>query len=107
MPRLLKSLLLGAGAGIIDVVPMIAQNLNWYANTSAFTEWIVLGIIIPHLDIGLKSWKKGLIVAEVCVLPVVIIVSMNGIAGVIPILIMTAILGSGVGYFGDRYIKNS
>jgi hypothetical protein len=101
--RFNKALLIGAAAGIIDVVPMIAMGLNWYAITSAFIQWIVLGIVIPHIHIGLHGWVRGFIVAELCVLPVMIIVSMNGIPGIIPIIISTAVLGSGIGYFSDKY----
>ncbi len=105
MSRFSKALLLGTGAGIIDVIPMIAQGLNWYANTSAFIQWIVMGIIITHIEMGMKSWLKGLIVAELCAIPIMIIVSMDGFTEVIPIIITTAILGSCIGYFGDKYIK--
>lgn len=105
MQRLTKAFLLGTCAGIIDVVPMIAQGLNWYANTSAFIQWIILGIIITHIEIGIKGWLKGLVIAELCAIPIMIIVSMNGPAAVIPIIVMTAILGSCLGYFGDKYVR--
>ncbi len=105
MKHLLKALLLGVCAGVIDVIPMIAQGLNWYANASAFIQWIVLGIIITHIEIGLKSWLKGLVVAELCAIPIMIIVSMDGFSAVIPIIVATAILGSCIGYFGDKYVR--
>jgi hypothetical protein len=98
MQRLAKALFLGTCAGVIDVVPMIVQGLNWYANASAFIQWVVMGIVITHIEIGVTSWLKGLVVAEVCTIPVMIIVSMNGFSAIIPIIIMTAILGGGVGY---------
>lgn len=105
MPRIYRALLLGTLAGILDVIPMIGQGLNWYANTSAFIQWIVMGVIITHIEIGLKSWLKGLVVAELCAIPIMIIVSMNGLSAVIPIIVATAILGSCIGYFGDKYIR--
>ncbi len=103
MNRLTKAALIGAVAGIVDVAPMIAQGLNWYANASAFAEWIALGIVIPHIDIGLEGWLKGLVVAEMCVVPVMIIVAMNGLSAVVPIVLSTAFIGSLVGHFGDKY----
>ncbi len=105
MQRLTKALVLGICAGIVDVVPMIAQGLNWYANTSAFIQWVVMGIVITHIEIGIKSWMKGLIVAELCAIPIMIIVSMEGFSAIIPIIAMTAILGSCVGYLGDKYVR--
>jgi len=105
MRRIAKALLIGTIAGVIDAVPMIAQGLNWYAIASAFIQWVVMGIIITHIDIGIKGWLKGLIVAELCAIPIMIIVSMDGFSAIIPIIVMTAILGSCIGYFGDRYGK--
>jgi threonine/homoserine efflux transporter RhtA len=105
MQRLTKALILGICAGIIDVVPMIAQGLNRYANTSAFIQWVVMGIVITHIEIGIKGWMKGLIIAELCAIPIMIIISMEGFSAIIPIILMTAILGSCIGYFGDRYVK--
>jgi hypothetical protein len=105
MQRLSKALILGTCAGIIDVVPMIVQGLNWYANTSAFLQWVVLGIVITHIEIGLKGWLRGIVIAELCTIPVMIIVSMNGFGAIIPITVMTAILGGCVGYYGDKFVR--
>jgi hypothetical protein len=105
MTRLFKAIFLGTIAGILDVIPMAAQGLNWYANISAFIQWIIMGIVISHIEIGLKSWLKGLILAELCAIPIMILVSMDGFSAVIPIIVTTAILGSCVGYVSDKYIR--
>ncbi len=103
MTRLTRAAIIGAAAGILDVAPMIAQGLDWYANTSAFAEWIALGIVIPHVEIGTRGWLKGLLIAELCVVPVMILVAMNGLSAIVPIVVSTAFLGSLVGHFGDKY----
>lgn len=105
MSRLVKALFVGTAAGILDVAPMIAQGLNWYANTSAFFQWVIMGVIITHIEIGVKGWLKGFIIAELCAIPIMIIVSMNGLPGIVPIIISTAVLGSAIGYLGDIYIR--
>jgi len=108
MKKLILSLLLGITAGIIDVIPMIVQGLNGYANSSAFIEWVILGVIITHIELlNLKGWLKGFVVAQLCVLPIVIIVAQNGILGIIPILLMTAILGSMVGFISTKYLARA
>jgi hypothetical protein len=33
-------------AGVIDVIPMVVQNLTWDANLSAFAHWVVTGFLI-------------------------------------------------------------
>lgn len=105
MRKALIALGLGFLAGIIDVIPMILQGLDWYANISAFIQWIVLGVIINYLNIGLKGWLKGLVVAEAVALPIMIIVAKTEIFSVIPIFFMSAILGSLVGWAGEKYVR--
>jgi hypothetical protein len=51
------------------------------------------------------SWLKGLIVAEMASIPILFIVSNDGINSILPIIIMSAILGSLVGYTGMRFAK--
>jgi hypothetical protein len=105
MRKMIVSLSLGLIAGIIDIIPMILQRLDWYSNMSAFTQWIVLGIIINYIDFDLKGWLKGLIVAELAAIPIMILVSETDGFSIIPIVVMSAILGSFVGFMGDKYAK--
>jgi hypothetical protein len=105
MRKILISLFIGFVAGIIDVIPMILQKLDLYSCASAFVQWIVLGVIISHLEIGLKGWLKGLIIAEATAIPILILVAKTDLISVLPIMIMSAILGSFVGIIGEKYAK--
>jgi len=67
---------IGVAAGIIDIIPMVLQKLDKYATLSAFVHWVVLGIVITHMHIGgLEGWLKGLVVAVLLTLPILIIVA--------------------------------
>jgi len=103
MKKLKLALILGISAGIIDVIPMILQGLDWYSNISAFTFWIVMGLVISYISINIKSWIKGLIIAEASAIPIMILVIAQDPKSIIPISIMTAILGSLIGFFSGRY----
>ena len=46
MDKILIALLIGVVAGLIDVIPMIIQKMEKSANLSAFSHWVVLGLII-------------------------------------------------------------
>ncbi len=105
MRKMLVSLGLGFVAGVVDVTPMIIQGLDWYANTSAFFQWVVLGVIINYIDIGLRGWLKGFVVAEAAAVPIMILVAKTEPLSIIPIIIMSAILGSLVGFVGEKYAK--
>ena len=103
MTRLLVSLLIGVVAGIIDVIPMVIQKMDKYANWSAFVHWVVLGIFISYIQMPMAPWLKGLLVAELAALPIVIIVSKEDKKAWIPILIMSAILGALVGIAAAKF----
>ena len=105
MRKLGISILLGIIAGMLDLIPMLLQNLDWHACASAFAQWVVLGVLINHIDWALNGWLKGLIVAEMASIPILFIVSNEGITSILPIIIMSAILGSLVGYNGMRFAK--
>ncbi len=103
MTRLLVSLLIGVVAGIIDVIPMVIQKMDKYANWSAFVHWVVLGIFISYIQMPMAPWLKGLLVAELAALPIVIVVSKEDKKAWIPILIMSAILGALVGIAAAKF----
>ena len=103
MSKFLISIIIGIVAGIIDVIPMIIQKLDKYAITSAFVHWVVLGVIISYIQLPLFPWLKGILVAEITVLPIIIIVLKNDHKAMMPIIIMSAILGALVGISTTKY----
>jgi hypothetical protein len=103
MNKLTKSLVIGVIAGALDVLPMIAQSLAWNANLSAFLHWVFLGIIIAYIEFGVKGWLKGLIIALASAIPFVLI---TGVDSVIPIVLMSAVLGVLVGIATEKFAKS-
>ena len=76
---------------------MIIQKLDKHANWSAFIHWVVMGIIISYIQIPLSPWLKGLLIAELSIISVIIIISKEDKNAIIPIIAMSAILGILVG----------
>mgnify|MGYP000014480034 CR=1 FL=1 len=105
MNNILIALLIGIIAGILDVIPMILQKLNKYANFSAFMHWVVLGLIIPFVHWNVDPWLKGLLIGVLSAIPVIILVSEKDKKSIIPILAMSALLGIGVAIAGARFIS--
>jgi hypothetical protein len=103
MSRLLISLIIGVAAGIIDIVPMFFQKLDKYSIISAFIQWVVVAFVVTHIQFGVEGWLKGLIVAVLMALPVVVLVVKTDAKSAVPILIMSVVLGSLVGFIGDKY----
>lgn len=96
-------ILLGTIAGIIDVIPMILQKLTWDANLSAFSLWIIAGFLIATSNLKIKGIIKGIIIPFLVLLPSAIIIGWQEPFSLIPISIMTLILGSALGFLIDKY----
>ncbi len=94
MHLVLIGLCVGAGAGILDILPMLLRRMPARAVESAFVQWLALGLIIAHVRSPLPQWASGLAVGFLCSLPIVLIVS-DSEPGSVPIILATsALLGS-------------
>lgn len=98
--------LMGAAAGIVDVTPMILQNLTWDANLAAFSMWVVIGFLIPSVHIKLHPVVKGLLIAYMVLLPSAFLIGWHEPASLLPIFIMTTLLGALLGFFIHRFTRN-
>ncbi len=102
MGKIQKGLLLGAAAGVIDVIPMLLQNLSWNADASAFLVWVSVGLFIAVADIKINSILKGLLIACLITVPHMIVIGEKEPLTVIPIAVMTVILGSLLGFVNGK-----
>lgn len=105
MKNIFIALIIGILAAIVDVVPMIIQRLDKYACISAAIQWIALGLIIPFVNWDMQPWLKGLLIAELTALPIIVLVFAKEPKSIIPIVIFSAILGIAVGLAGSKFIK--
>lgn len=105
MKRIAAGALIGLIAGVIDVVPMVARGLPWSANGSAFLMWIVVGIIVAVSDFGLPAAVHGIVVGFLVLAPSAILIGAVEPLSLLPISVMTLLLGSGVGVAARRLIK--
>lgn len=103
--RIKIGILLGIIAGIVDVIPMFLQNLTWDANFSAFTMWIVVGFLIAIIDLSINSIAKGILIAFLVLLPSAILIGWQEPISLIPITIMTTILGGLLGFSIEKIMK--
>ena len=104
MKKPIIGLLLGAIAGIIDVIPMVIQKLSWDANLSAFSMWLVTGFIISIAEIKIKPIPKGILISFLVLLPSAILIGWIQPATLIPIALMTIVLGGFLGFSIDKIV---
>jgi len=105
MKKIRLGILVGAAAGIVDIIPMVLQNLSWDANISAFTLWTVSGFLIASSDIKTRGYLKGLLISFLVLAPSAVLIGWKAPVSLVPILVMTAILGSLLGYLIEKYGK--
>ena len=103
--NIITGIVLGAVAGIIDVIPMIIQNITWDANISAFLMWVVIGFILSIAELKMNSILKGILISYLVLLPAAILIGWKEPVSLVPIIIMTTILGGALGYSIHRLIK--
>lgn len=103
-----KNILVGVGvgaiAGVIDVIPMLLQNLTWDANLSAFCLWIVSGFMLSTSNLNIHPVLKGIVISFLCLLPSVFIIGWNDPISLLPIGIMTLILGTLLGFTYNKIV---
>jgi hypothetical protein len=94
----LKGVLLGVLAGVIDIIPMIIQKLDWSANISAFIFWVVAGFIIATSSLNFKGTLKGMVISCILMIPPAVLIGWKEPLSLIPIFGMTLILGGALGF---------
>ena len=102
--RILKALIIGVVAGIIDMIPMFIQGLDIFSDLAAFTHWLVLGLIIPFINWPLQGWIKGIVAGLLMAVPTVLMVLPVNRLAVFPITLFSIILGAAVGFAGEKWI---
>jgi hypothetical protein len=103
MTKLFVSIGIGGVAGVIDIIPMLMQKLDKFSNWSAFIHWVVLGVMISYIQVSLAPWLKGLVIAEISALPIIILVAKTDRKSVVPMVVMSAILGVAVGIATGKF----
>ncbi|MEI7504798.1 MAG: hypothetical protein WCJ61_16095 [Paludibacter sp.] len=105
MKNLKVGILLGLLAGIIDIIPMLVQQLTWDANLSALSMWMVVGIFITSVDWKINSILKGVLISLLVLLPNAILIGWKDPILLFPIFSMTIILGGILGFSISKIIK--
>lgn len=103
--KLLASLAIGCVAGLIDISPGIIRGVDLHITITGLTFWLVMGPTIAFISLPMKDWVKGLVVASLLAIPGTILISAIEPASVIPMVTLTIVLGSMVGFLTGRYAR--
>jgi hypothetical protein len=98
MNNFLLTMLIGAMAGTIDILPMIKMKLDKYAIVSAFLFYFIAAFIISGTDLfGMEWWLKGGVITLALAVPMIIIVAKEDKGSIIPMGVMAIFLGTLIG----------
>jgi hypothetical protein len=103
MNKLLTALLIGAGAGLLDTIPMLLRKASWPEIAVPFTHWLMLGVLIAYVQMPLHPALKGSIVALMTTVPILITYSQTKPSAVMPIFLISIALGATVGWLTQRF----
>lgn len=102
MNKLLWGFLLGCAAGVIDIAPMLIKKLPWSACLSAFLLWAVSGFLVGSSSLALSGILKGLLIPCLVLLPSLFIIGAKNPMDLLPILVMTLLLGGSLGLLMEK-----
>lgn len=105
MNKVKAGIIFGIIAGIIDVIPMIMQKLTWDANIAAFVMWVIVGFMVATSGLKLNGVIKGIFIGFLVLAPNAVLIGGNNPVNLIPVFVMTLILGGLLGYFISRFSK--
>jgi len=103
MRKTFVGVLFGVLFGVIDVIPMIIQNLSWEANLSAFFHWVSVGFFIATVNLNLKASVKGILIAVISLIPIAFIVWTSDVSAIIPMSVSTLVFGALLGYLIEKF----
>lgn len=101
--KIKAGIIFGIIVGIIDVIPMVFQGLTWDANLAAFSMWVIAGFMISTSSLKINSLLKGIVISFLLLIPSAVVIGWHQPTSLVPIFIMTLILGSLLGYFINRF----
>ncbi|MFH0922403.1 MAG: hypothetical protein V1913_18815 [Fibrobacterota bacterium] len=96
--RQLMGALLGAGTGVLDLIPMVIQRLSWDACASAFSLWVISGFLISNSTLTLRPMLKGILISFLVLFPSAVLIGAQSPQSLVPISAMTLILGGLLGF---------
>lgn len=106
MSTYLFTLLIGAVFGTIDILPMLKMKLDKYSILSAFLFYLIAPFIVYNTDLfGMPWWLKGGVITLLMALPIVILVAKEGKKAMMPMLIMSVVLGTLIGIVGKFVLQ--
>lgn len=107
MENIIKSLLLGLAAGIINIIPMALQGLDWRIYAATTIHWLGLGVVITFARLPVQPWLSGMIIGAATGIPIALFSSCDERAPWVITFFLSFILGGLLGLMSERLISRT
>ena len=84
---------------------MLMQKLTWDANLSAFSLWVVSGLMLATSNLKLPAALKGIVISFLCLVPSAFIIGWKEPVSLLPISVTTLILGAAMGWVFEKLLR--
>ena len=101
MTKLLIALGIGFIAGGLDIIPMLKKPIPRASIYSLFFQWVLIALAITYVEWYAQGWLRGLVIAELGMIPFMFQAYHRNTKAVIPIALSAAPLGMLMGVVLD------
>ncbi|MDC7235345.1 MAG: hypothetical protein PQJ58_19080 [Spirochaetales bacterium] len=98
MNSFLISICIGVAAAVLDVIPMAVKKLDHLFIASAFSLWLIIGIVNARLVLLEIPVLNGLLVTFLFFIPLSFLIYRLDSSAFIQVCVSTVVLGSLVGF---------
>ena len=103
--KLSASLMIGFGAGVIDILPGVLNGVDIRVTVAGFSFWVTTALVVAYVSLPLKHWQKGLLISSLLAIPGVVLLSLVHPDSVIAMIVLTVFLGALVGHLTGKYAR--
>ena len=104
MTKFLISLGIGLGAASVDVLLTYKYENNKYTFAAIAFHWLVVGTLMPYIDLGTAVWVKGLLVGLFLAVPFMIMEIPKDPKALIPMIPFSCIMGVIMAVLCDKLV---
>ena len=107
MKKAVVILLIGAVAGVLDLIPLFLVNAPLFNMLAVLTFWLSTSLFIAYANLVKNYVLNGLLVSVILMLPMALAVSASNPKDFAPMMFVALLLGPLVGFLIGRFLPET
>lgn len=104
MRKMVLGLLIGAVLGVVNVAPLLFQELDISVVISNYVIWLVAGFVLSIAQLKMKHVMQGVLIALIVSASSLVYIAASGVAALVWTLIWTVLSGGLMGIFYEKLV---